>query len=73
MDLRVGNKLETIAGESHEWKGRQKVAGFSNDEEKTVGLYGKVLSVLEINAFWRSTLRNSVPSTSRVKPSGGML
>ena len=50
VDLRVGNKLETIAGESHEWKGRQKVAGFSNDEEKTVGLYGKVLSVLEINS-----------------------
>ena len=50
MDLRVGNKLETIAGESHEWKGRQKVAGFSNDEEKTVDLYGKVLSVLEINS-----------------------
>ena len=27
---------------------RQKVAGFSNDEEKTVGVYGKVLNVLEI-------------------------
>ena len=26
---------------------RQKVAGFSNDEEKTVGLYGKVPNVLE--------------------------
>ena len=25
---------------------RQKVAGFSNDEEKTVGVYGKVLNVL---------------------------
>ena len=50
VDPRVGNKLETIAGESHEWKGRQKVAGFSNDEEKTVGLYGRVLSVLEINS-----------------------
>ena len=41
VDLRIGNKLETIASESHEWKGRQKVAGFNNDEEKTVGLHGK--------------------------------
>ena len=48
VDLRVGNKPETFAGESHDWKGRQKAAGFSNDEEKTVGLYGKVLNVLEI-------------------------
>ena len=50
VDLRIGNKPEMFAGESHDWKGRQKVAGFSNDEEKTVGLYGKELNVLEIKS-----------------------